>query len=202
MPDTRFFFIANNLCLDFINTQLVEKQKIVDRLNDFGDLADWLFQAGCISDGEKTDLMRKWLGTATGRTAVGQARQFRAFLRAMIEGLVAGKPLEKAAIDKINRVLRVRNEYAYLDYAAGKIKLKTRFLFERPIHLLMPIAKSAADLLSHGNLSLVKKCENPICILYYYDTSKNQRRRWCSMQICGNRMKVAAHYKRKKAQSL
>ena len=55
---------------------------------------------------------------------------------------------------------------------------------------IMPVVLCYAD------LALVKKCENPVCVLFFYDTSKNHSRRWCSMSVCGNRMKVAAHYQR------
>jgi predicted RNA-binding Zn ribbon-like protein len=64
------------------------------------------------------------------------------------------------------------------------------------MQLIVPIAEAAADLLCHGDLSLVKKCGNPRCILFFYDTTKNHARRWCSMAGCGNRMKAAAHYRR------
>src|SRR5437867_3930953 len=75
-----------------------------------------------------------------------------------------------------------------------------RRLFQprEPIHLLVPVAESASDLLCHGDLALILKCENPRCILYFYDTTKNHARRWCSMTVCGNRMKVAAHYRRRR----
>jgi predicted RNA-binding Zn ribbon-like protein len=33
-------------------------------------------------------------------------------------------------------------------------------------------------------------------VLFFYDTTKNHARRWCSMAFCGNRHKVAAHYRR------
>jgi len=42
----------------------------------------------------------------------------------------------------------------------------------------------------------VKACQNPQCVLLFYDTTKNHARRWCSMAACGNRAKVAAHYQR------
>ena len=47
-----------------------------------------------------------------------------------------------------------------------------------------------------ADLSLVKACQNPQCVLFFYDTTKNHARRWCSMAACGNRAKVAAHYQR------
>ncbi|HET9574897.1 MAG TPA: CGNR zinc finger domain-containing protein, partial [Nitrospira sp.] len=64
--------------------------------------------------------------------------------------------------------------------------------------LLTPLTEAASDLLCYGNLSLVKKCRSNACILYFYDTTKNHTRNWCSMQLCGNRMKVAAHYRKKR----
>jgi predicted RNA-binding Zn ribbon-like protein len=44
--------------------------------------------------------------------------------------------------------------------------------------------------------SQIKRCANPRCVLYFRDTSRTRRRRWCSMAVCGNRMKVAAHARR------
>jgi predicted RNA-binding Zn ribbon-like protein len=75
-----------------------------------------------------------------------------------------------------------------------------RFLAERDeaINAIVPLAESAADFLLSAIPSLLKKCENPSCVLHFYDTSKNHARRWCSMSGCGNRMKAAAHYRRQR----
>ncbi|HNJ42487.1 MAG TPA: CGNR zinc finger domain-containing protein [Acidobacteriota bacterium] len=35
-------------------------------------------------------------------------------------------------------------------------------------------------------------------MIYFYDTTKNHTWRWCSMSLCGNRAKAAAHYRRKR----
>lgn len=42
----------------------------------------------------------------------------------------------------------------------------------------------------------VRSCEHPDCVLWFHDTSKSGRRRWCSMQTCGNRTKAQRHYQR------
>ncbi len=62
------------------------------------------------------------------------------------------------------------------------------------------IARSAAELLATGDLSLVKTCEGGGCILLFYDTTKSHTRRWCSMAGCGNREKAAAHYRRQQGE--
>jgi hypothetical protein len=58
------------------------------------------------------------------------------------------------------------------------------------------IRLATLDLLCYADPSLVKKCEDAACVLFFYDTTKNHSRRWCSMSVCRNRMKVAAHYQR------
>lgn len=42
----------------------------------------------------------------------------------------------------------------------------------------------------------VRSCEHEACVLWFLDTSKGGRRRWCSMDRCGNRAKAQRHYKR------
>lgn len=42
----------------------------------------------------------------------------------------------------------------------------------------------------------VRCCEHDSCVLWFLDTSKGGRRRWCSMERCGNRSKAQRHYER------
>lgn len=63
---------------------------------------------------------------------------------------------------------------------------------------LFLLGAAAADFLSRHDLSLVKSCGGTGCILLFYDETKSHSRRWCSMAGCGNRMKAALHYRRRK----
>ncbi len=65
-----------------------------------------------------------------------------------------------------------------------------------PEDLFAPLAHSAAKLLAEADRNRVRKCGQ--CILRFYDTSKKGTRRWCSMQLCGNRLKVAAYARRRR----
>ncbi len=197
MKISKFFFIGNYLCLDFLNTEIVERGKSVDLLTKFTDLADWLFEAEVVDAEMKEEITGKWRESA-GSGGLAQPRKFRAVLHHIVENIVHGKPVERSGTEAINRILHKQNEYLYLHTENGKHSLKSQLLFEQPVHLLTPIAKSAANLLAHADFSLIKKCANPVCPLYYYDISKNRKRRWCSMKTCGNRLKAAAHYERKK----
>jgi predicted RNA-binding Zn ribbon-like protein len=56
--------------------------------------------------------------------------------------------------------------------------------------------RTAAILFSAIDRSRVRKCDQ--CVLHFYDISKKGTRRWCSMQLCGNRLKVAAYAARRR----
>ena len=45
----------------------------------------------------------------------------------------------------------------------------------------------------------LRRCAHPACVLYFYDTSRNGTRRWCSMDACGSRTKASRHYSRVRA---
>jgi predicted RNA-binding Zn ribbon-like protein len=61
------------------------------------------------------------------------------------------------------------------------------------------LAVSACDLLCDHDWSRLKRCANPACGFYFYDSTGNRTRRSCSIETCGNRMKVAAYRARQRA---
>jgi predicted RNA-binding Zn ribbon-like protein len=65
--------------------------------------------------------------------------------------------------------------------------------WHNPKALLLPIAEAMGDLVCEKDFTLVRKCEGPSCTLWFLDVSKGHARRWCSMAVCGNRVKAAAH---------
>jgi len=67
--------------------------------------------------------------------------------------------------------------------------------------LLLPIAEAMARLVCEEDFAHVKACEGPACTLLFADHTRGHARRWCSMALCGNRAKQAAHRLRQKASS-
>ncbi|MFI9815130.1 CGNR zinc finger domain-containing protein [Saccharothrix variisporea] len=47
----------------------------------------------------------------------------------------------------------------------------------------------------------IRKCANPDCVLHFVDTSRTGRRQWCSMTVCGNRLKARRHHDRQRARA-
>jgi predicted RNA-binding Zn ribbon-like protein len=63
---------------------------------------------------------------------------------------------------------------------------------------LGPITLSALTLLMEKNLLRTKRCAGQECGWLFFDTTKNNRRRWCEMRVCGNRAKVRAARQRQR----
>nr|MBI3612312.1 CGNR zinc finger domain-containing protein [Nitrospirota bacterium] len=200
-PEKAFLFVGNAKCLDFVNTELIVKGRPVDLLENFGNLVSWLAETQALDAAEAREAVRRWGGRPEGARVFAEGRAFRAVLRAMVERVVNGKPVQSPALDAINKLLQNRVGYSQLVRERGGFGRRFHSGSVEAIHLLVPLAEFASDLLCHYDQALIKRCQNPACILYFYDTTKNHARRWCSMSICGNRIKVAAHYSRHRAKS-
>jgi predicted RNA-binding Zn ribbon-like protein len=57
----------------------------------------------------------------------------------------------------------------------------------------------AWDALRINSPGRLRPCANDECRLFLIDRSKPNTARWCSMAICGNRMKARRHYLRAKS---
>jgi predicted RNA-binding Zn ribbon-like protein len=113
--------------------------------------------------------------------------------------MVAGRPVSPDGADEINAVLRDAAGAFQLLPDGGGWALRFTPERESALALLGRIAHSAAGLLAEEPAPRVRRCGNPRCALYFIDTTSAGRRRWCSMAVCGNRMKVAAHARRERA---
>jgi predicted RNA-binding Zn ribbon-like protein len=182
--------------LDFINTRIVQNGQLVDLLDTFSDLVRWLEEARLLNREDAQQAERRWAGKPESIRTFDQALEFRASLREMVERISLSKPVPSDAMKAINRMLQYHIGYTQLANRSGKFEREFHAEPEEANQLLGLLAESASDLLCTCELSFIKQCQNPACILFFYDTTKNHARHWCSMSVCGNRIKVAAHYRR------
>ncbi|MBI3650844.1 MAG: CGNR zinc finger domain-containing protein [Acidobacteria bacterium] len=194
----QFYFIGNNLGIDFVNTLVSDGEKPVDLLASFADFVHWLSALQVIEAAQAKEFLKRWSDSPESATAFQQVVEFREVLKQLFERIVHGRTIQQKSIDAINALLRLQLGYAELRRVKGGFEKRFHSSLDEPLHLILPIAEAACDLIGYGDLSLIKQCENPPCVLFFYDTSKNHARRWCSMNLCGNRAKAAAHYQKRK----
>lgn len=194
----RFRFVGFYRCLDFINTAPTRGAERTERIRNFADLVTWLHEAGILGTAEARNAIDRWDGTREGDHARARAIGFRDRLEEMAENMAESNPVSNAAIAAINEELRTRSGCVEIIRSEGGFAELFRYKPRRATQLIAPVAESAANLLCQGSLSLVRRCANPACGLFFYDTSKTHRRRWCDMRVCGNLMKVRAFHRRQR----
>lgn len=193
---TSFLFLGNRLWLDFLNTQIKQNGEWVDLLGDFTDLVRWLKEAQVLDNNEAQEALHRWPAPAEREKIVEQARTFRAVLLTAAEKVTQAEPITGEVVSSINGILHAHCRSLELAFEGDKLVSRYIGKITEPLHLLAPVAESAAQSLSGDDQTLTRKCDNPACVLHFHDTTKNHTRRWCTMETCGNRIKAASHYKR------
>jgi len=191
-----FKFVGNSLCLDFINTLRLRDGQTLDLLQGIEDLLAWCVAAQIITPARAGTMLQELRARREVQSILEQALALRTALVDMAQRLARGTSVARQTVGMINALLGQWQGQVELVRGKRRYEKRLQLTLTRPIHLLVPIAESAADLLGSGDLRLVKKCQSSDCLIYFYDTTKNHSRGWCSMELCGNRAKAAAHYER------
>jgi predicted RNA-binding Zn ribbon-like protein len=193
----KFIFLGNNPAVDFANTQIVAHGEPLDLLGDLTDFAAWGAAAGLVTPAKANALLPAW--TRRGKAVPAPAIELRAALKRIFEDLLGGSAVSTKDLGAISVALNASNARIALRKSGSGFEQQSLHDLEDPVQLLVPVAQAAADLLCHGDLANLRKCENPECVLIFYDVTKSHRRRWCSMATCGNRAKASSFYRRQRA---
>lgn len=184
----KFYVIGNNLALDFINSATHELTP--------ENLLGWAIAVGLIDVSQAEDRAQQWKASQ-----LGDISSFRDRLSGTVVRLVESGRIPSEEVSWINEILRKKGGYSELVVTADGFSKISKIDLSGPKEICVPIIESFVDLICYGQREFVRKCERPDCTLYFYDTTKNHMRRWCSMAICGNRAKVAKFYEKKKTKT-
>jgi predicted RNA-binding Zn ribbon-like protein len=204
-------FIADALGLDFLNSVATPVDTAVDWIDDGDGLLAWLQQAHLVPAEALEELLRHAMPGEFDNVAA-QARSLREWFRGFVRQR-KGRPLtskDLIELEPLNRLIERDEEFGRIvaqdqeqdrdhGQAAG-LAFRTMRRWRSPEALLLPIGEALAKFVCDEDFSDVKACEGPACTLLFADHTRSRARRWCSMAICGNRAKQAAHRQRLKLQ--
>lgn len=172
--------LGDHLALDLLNTEVQSQGGIVDYWATDEDVRQWL---------ARHDVLPAQASKQPPPGLLARGRELRAAVRAAITARKTGQPV---VVDALNDHLKAYLTYPRLRYdEAGGLVLSRDASCDAKAALLGPVAEAAATLLVEADFSLVRQCEHPDCILWFYDRTKSHKRRWCSMAVCGNRHKAS-----------
>jgi predicted RNA-binding Zn ribbon-like protein len=199
--------IGGELCLDFANTvePRVEARhggQPREYLTGYPDLLAWAEHAGILAEREARHLLRA--AEARPDEAAATLREALALREAIYRSFYAlakGSQPERPDLDTLTAAYARALGNVRLAAIAGGFGLAwagAEGALDRP---LWPIARSAVELLTQGDPARVKDCPTGEegCGWLFYDTSKNGRRRWCSMEGCGTLAKELRRRGRQRA---
>jgi predicted RNA-binding Zn ribbon-like protein len=188
--------VGGALCLDFVNTINSRVNPEHDYLVQYSDLVGWVNKMGILSAAQGTQLQKHAKQNVEEAENVLQtARTLRELLYRVFSNAAKGTEPNKKDMETFiasygeaishGQFIKEDNHYTStwkVDQASDAV--------------LWPIIYSAGELLLSRELGQVKEC--PGCGWLFLDTSKNQSRRWCSMNTCGARDKMRRYHKRQR----
>jgi predicted RNA-binding Zn ribbon-like protein len=196
-------FIGDAQALDFLNSVATPADIPVDWLEDGAGLLSWLEQARLVPP-SVLEHMRSHYSSGELNRVAAEARDLREWFRGFVRAHKGG-PLRRQdlkSLEPLNRWLERDGAFNQIVPATGTpgsaLELRVTRRWRSPEALLFPIAESLARFVCSEDFTYVKACEGPACTLLFADHTRSRARRWCSMAICGNRAKQAAHRRRVK----
>jgi predicted RNA-binding Zn ribbon-like protein len=192
-----FLFVANKPILDLLNTRPVLADGPTELLPDVRALERWLIASGVVTSPKTKAIVRGWRQSTEAVAFLEELIAFREKLREAVVRIENGSVPSDVFLAEVNSLLRQHPRHTSLHKRDGKIVREMLFEPRKPADLWAPIIDVTADLLTETEPSRIRKCES--CVVHFFDTSKKGSRRWCSMNLCGNKVKVAAYQRRKRA---
>jgi predicted RNA-binding Zn ribbon-like protein len=191
-----FLFVGNRPILDFLNTRPVLAEGPAELLPDVRALERWLIASGIAKSAGAKTLVQNWRHSPKAASLFQDLIAFRERLREAVLRIEGGATPSDSFIQDVNRGLLEHPPATMLRKRNGRIVRERHFDLLHPAGLWALLFDATADLLSERETHRIRKCE--ACALHFFDTSRKGSRRWCSMNICGNKLKVAAYQRRKR----
>jgi predicted RNA-binding Zn ribbon-like protein len=187
--------VGSELAFDFANTSSGRGgPQHIEHLRTPEHLLIWARHATMLTrrDGEHIE-KRIAANSALGAELLDRALALREVIYAIGTACAHGRRPRTGYVDALARV------YATCIHKARLSPCEANFAWvwhpeDGVIEAILgPIALSALTTLSQTDLTRVKQCAGEHCGWLFFDTTKNKGRRWCEMEVCGNRAKQKAH---------
>ena len=187
--------IGGELAFDFTNTSSGRGWPThQEHLRSAQKVVDWARHAKVLAPADA-----EWLRDAVNadeelaRRVLRRALELRENIYAIAVEVAAGRPAPKPGVEALARTHAACLACAKLTPFEGRYVWSWSPRESAVEAVLGPIALSTLTTLTQGDLSRIKQCQGEKCGWLFFDATKNKSRRWCEMEICGNRAKQRRH---------
>jgi predicted RNA-binding Zn ribbon-like protein len=192
-----FQLVAGHLALDFANTldYRYDPDRRIDLLPNYERFLAFCRQSGVITAAQ----MRKLLDGLSGSDAqrvLKEVIEFREALYFLILSAMQGRRPDEAHLQALNRTLSEARTLDEVVWHKRRFDRRFRDITERPDGPFRRVVDTAVGLITSSEIENVRQCGEKTCRWLFLDRSRNHSRRWCDMQLCGNRTKAKRFYAR------
>lgn len=186
-----FQLVAGHLALDFANTldYRYDPKRTVDLLPDYEHLLEFARQSGVLTHQQARKLILQ-TSVSDRDVTVKRAILLREAIDSICRSVVSGQPPRRSCLQSLNEFLAGTSVAETLGWRKSEFVRGYADLTVTPDAAIKPIVDAAVNLLMSPDRINIRECSEPSCRWLFLDHSKNHSRRWCDMQICGNRTKV------------
>jgi predicted RNA-binding Zn ribbon-like protein len=186
----QFQFISGHLALDFVNTVAyrLNPSKFRDYLETAADVTAWAKEARLL----ETDRIASTQSIA--RDGISRLLALRERLYRLFRAIALGKLISDRRLELLNNDLLHCRDKQRLSGRDGVVRWDWLKQMNSTDRIFCPVILQTVELLTSGDHSLIKQCDDQDCGWLFLDRSQAKRRKWCSMADCGNRAKARRHY--------
>lgn len=179
--------VGEPLALDLVNTRTAT----ADLLATPDDLRAWLArQSDRLRDPDGAE------AATLGAADLATVRDVREQTATALAHLRRGEAPPATAIGHLNDAQRAAPAIHELTLDGATVSAVPTRTGTSGARLVAWLAEAAAELLSGGDVARIRECAADDCVMLF--VAANPRRRWCTANVCGNRARVARHYRRHK----
>ncbi len=191
--------VGNQPALDLLNTAPVSDGAQIELLPDTAALERWFLASGLVTSPRLKAALHTWRGSHEADAFLRELLAFREHLRAAVLKFEGGKMPGANFLAELNKLLQAHPVRSSIGLRKGRLEQEPVFGSSMPDNLWALLAAHTLALFTEVPPERLRKCES--CVLHFHDVSKKGSRRWCSMNLCGNKVKVAAYQQRQRTQS-
>jgi predicted RNA-binding Zn ribbon-like protein len=188
---------GGRLVFDFINTVNTRlPSPEFDYLKTYEDFISWSEKVKSLSKKRLQSIrhqamIKPKLTSATFRDVI----DVRENLYQLFAAIAQGRVPEASVTETFNKTLSRTFQEINLIFERSGVEVNFNSEDSSLYEPLSVTVKSAYDVLTNENFERIREC--PRCGWLFLDTSKNGKRRWCDMKVCGSREKALEYYHRK-----
>jgi predicted RNA-binding Zn ribbon-like protein len=183
------YFLGGLVCADLCNTfDHRHRPPKYDLLKDYETVRNWGKAAGILPRNSPAP-------SRSMRRPIAELLKTRREIFRLLWPISRGEPPLASDVAAFNT--RMQKVSAKLRIVSSKRRFALLNPADDPLErIIIEAVRSTADLLVSDRTDRIRQCGE--CGWLFYDASRNHLRRWCSMEICGNRAKARRHYEKVK----